>query len=272
MVGPRQSLTSYPVRNSNFTKPRGHWKDDINFFRLGVLCGFVEYELGISYREDQRDVSEIRYTDPSDLFLNGVMETRRGTCGNMAALQVALAWRFGWPVSLACVNSHFICRYDDGVVTHNIEATQSGHGGFKSDPDAYLIKHHGLSPTAIQSGSDLRALTAREVLATFIGLRARHFHDVHQPLLAETDYLLARHLFPRSRALYRNQSSISITSSPMMFEPHEKGHPKDLAEWLNSFVGIKNWDGAYTSETHSENYHAQIIDALFEEFPARNAF
>ena len=92
------------------------------------------------------------YTDPSDLFLNGVIDTRRGTCANMAALHVALGWRLGWPVSLACVASHFVCRYDDGQVTHNIEATQSGHGGFRSDPDEYLIKKHELPPVAIASG------------------------------------------------------------------------------------------------------------------------
>jgi hypothetical protein len=85
------------------------------------------------------------------------MDTRRRTCANMAALQVAISWRLGWPVSLARVRSHCICRYDDGKVTHNIEATQAGYGGFKSDPDEYLIKQYGLSPKAISSGSDLRA-------------------------------------------------------------------------------------------------------------------
>ena len=84
------------------------------------------------------------------------MDTRRGTCGNMAALHVAIGWRLGWPVSLACVKSHLICRYDDGKVTHNIEATQAGYGGFKSDPDEYLIKEYGLPPIAVSSGSDLR--------------------------------------------------------------------------------------------------------------------
>jgi len=77
------------------------------------------------------------------------MDTRQGTCGNMATLHVALGWRLGWPVSLACVRSHYICRYDDGGVTYNIEATQAGYGGFKSDPDEYLIEHHALPPKAI---------------------------------------------------------------------------------------------------------------------------
>ena len=125
-----------------YESPRD-WKDDIRFFRLGVLCWYVVEVLGVKYREDHRDVKSVLYTNPSDLFLNGIMDTRRGTCGNMAALHVAVAWRLGWPVSLACVRSHLICRYDDGHVTHNIEATQAGSGygtgGFKSIPGSGFV-------------------------------------------------------------------------------------------------------------------------------------
>ncbi len=116
-----------------FRKTPQDWKNDVNFFRFGVLCCYLEHEAGIAYKEDQRNVTAVWYTDPSDLFLNGVMDTRRGTCANMAALHVAIGRRLGWPVSLACARSHFICRYDDGKVTHNIETTQAGYGGFKSD-------------------------------------------------------------------------------------------------------------------------------------------
>jgi hypothetical protein len=126
-----------PGAEKVFRQTPWEWKNDVNFFRLGVLCGYLDREAGIAYNEDQRDGGPVFYTDPSDLFLNGVMDRRRGTCGNMAALHVAIGRRLGWPVSLACAKSHFICRYDDGQTTHNIEATRTGEGGFKSDPDEY---------------------------------------------------------------------------------------------------------------------------------------
>jgi hypothetical protein len=163
-----------PVAERVFWQTPQNWKNDVNFFRLGVLCGYLEHEAGIAYNEDQRYATAIRYTNPSDLFLNGVMDTRQGTCGNMAALHVALGWRLGWPVSLACVRSHYICRFDDGQVTHNIEATQAGYGGFKAPPDDYYIKEYDLTPKAISSGSDLRAVTPRELLGVFLGFRGRH--------------------------------------------------------------------------------------------------
>jgi hypothetical protein len=76
-----------------FWKTPQDWKNDVNFFRLGVLCGFLECEAGIAYKEDQRDGGPIQYANPSDLFLNGVMDTRQGTCGNMAVVHVAIGWR-----------------------------------------------------------------------------------------------------------------------------------------------------------------------------------
>jgi hypothetical protein len=176
-----------------FRRSPQKWKNDVNFFRLLVLGKFRETEVGLSYKEDQREVTSILYTDPRDLFLNGLLDSKFGTCANMAALQVALAWRLGWPLFLACVRSHYICRYDDGYVTYNIEATQtgSGFGGVKCDPDEVLIAHHNVPKIAITSGSDLRALQPREMLGVFIGLRGRHMHNTNRDDEAERDYLLA---------------------------------------------------------------------------------
>ncbi len=230
-----------PAAEQVFRRTPGEWKNDVNFFRLGVLCGYLEYEAGIAYNEDQRDGGPIFYTDPSDLFLNGVMDTRRGTCGNMAALHVAIGWRLGWPVSLACVKSHFVCRYDDGRVTHNIEATQAGYGGFKSDPDDYLIQRYGLPAVAVRSGSDLRALKPREMLGVFIGLRGRYLRDTSRWEEAEADYLLARWLFPNSRRLYIDGMALAVPRGAALFEPGELGSPQDLAGAIMEQYGGATW-------------------------------
>ncbi len=163
-----------PMWEPSFHLAPQDFEDDIRYFRLGMVCQYLDLEVGIQYHPDQRDISSIRYTDPTQLFLNGVIDTRLGTCANLATLQLAIGWRMGWPVSLACVNSHYILRFDDGETTYNIETTQSRRGGFQSDPDEFLIREESLPPIAISSGSDLRALRPREVLGVFVGLRARH--------------------------------------------------------------------------------------------------
>lgn len=227
-----------PAAEQVFWQSPQDWKNDVNFFRLGVLCGYLEHEAGIAYNEAQRNIQSIRYTNPSDLFLNGVIDTRRGTCGNMAALHVAIGRRLGWPVSLACVRAHLICRYDDGKVTHNIEATQSGYGGFKSDPDEYLIRQYRLSKTAITCGSDLRAVAPREMFGIFVGLRARHMWDTGDFAEAEKDYLLARYLFPANRHLHVKGTAAAVLRSTARFDPDEDGCPFSLAAWIeHEFLG-----------------------------------
>ncbi len=243
-----------PRWEPHFYESPSDFRNDIHFFRLGMACQYIEQEIGVKYKIDQREVASILYTNPCDLFLNGVLDTRQGTCGNLAALHVAFGWRLGWPVSLARVNSHFICRFDNGRVTHNIEATQSGYGGFKSDSDEYLIDEKNLSPSAIASGSDLRALRPREMLGEFIGLRARHLRDVgvyegsqSKTLTSEVDWLLARQLCPTSRQLYKNQVMVTAIRGDALFEPNEPGHPLTYASCMEEIRVKREARGATRS-------------------------
>lgn len=213
----------------------------------------------------------IIYTDPTDLFLNGVMDTRQGTCANMAILFVALCWRLGWPVRLACLRSHYLARYDDGTKTYNIETSQIGSGiGFRSPPDQWYIEDEDLPKRAVDCGSDLRALTPRETLGVVFGLRARHRENTHQLMEAEPDYLIARYLFPNSRQLYINQNQVSVQCSMKLFEPHEKGHPVELSRWLQDVVRIAPWrrntSGTPTtiSQQSQEKIHVQYLDRALQ--------
>jgi hypothetical protein len=192
-----------PKAERNFHRCPSHWKNDLAFFRLGVLCWYVDEVLGIRYREDQRDLAVVAYTNPSDLFLNGVIDTRRGTCANMPTLHVALGWRLGWPLSLACAGWHLFCRYEQNGRIHNIEATNNGRGGFHSHPDTYYQQKYDVPEHAIRCGGDLTALTPRQTLGLCFGLRARHCQDIG--LLADSarDYRLAAMLFPNSLLLRR---------------------------------------------------------------------
>jgi hypothetical protein len=162
----RQQL---PNADRNFHENPATYKNDIRFSRLALLCWFVGSVLKIRYREDQAFQQKVSYKDPGDLFLHGVLSTRRGTCSNMAQVYVVLGWRLGWPVSLACAGSHFLCRYDDGSVTYNIEASNADDGTFESPTDDEYRKVFNLPEKAVRCGSDLRAVTPREKLGLFIG-------------------------------------------------------------------------------------------------------
>ena len=267
-----------PALEMEFRQAPHHWRNDIDYFRLGLVCWYVDIVLGIAYREDQRNASRILYTDPTDLFLNGVMDTRRGTCGNLAMLHVVLGRRIGLPVSLACIGSHFLCRFDDGKKTFNIEPTETGRGGFSSQTDEYVLAKHNVPAKALACGSDLRAVTPREMLGLLLGLRARHFENTLRMAEAERDYLFARYLFPRNRQLYIAQNQVSVQWGAAFFEPGEKGHPIELASWLQEVIRVAQWTNSKYQTTfklqipttppiseRKEKRNVRRVDAIFQE-------
>jgi hypothetical protein len=207
-----------------------------------MMGWYLDQILKIGYREDQKNLKQVLYTDPTDLFLNGVMETRQGTCGNLALLWVVLGRRLGWPISLATVGAHFIGRFDDGKKVINIEAaSESGQGGFRALPDSHYLGERKMPRRAVDCGSDLHSLTPREMLGVFFGARARHYNNLVRHKEAEPDYLVARYLFPHNRFLYISQNQISVQNSMDLFEPGERGHPIELAAWLREVVQKAPW-------------------------------
>jgi hypothetical protein len=193
-----------------------------------MLQGFLGHHVGIRYIEEQKDAKAVSYTDPSHLFLNGVIDTLRGTCANMPTLHVAMARRIGWPVSLACAKAHCLSRYDDGKVYHNIESTSTHEGSFVSDPDEVYIDRFKLPKRAIECGSDLRKLTAREMLGLFVAFRARHYSDIGQMELADSDFSLSRVLFPTYRNGYIRAMMPMLRRGAQLFDRDEIGHPNSL--------------------------------------------
>lgn len=233
-----------PTVESGFRQSPDKYKNDINFFRLGMLAQFLDETVGVRYvpeqkqaqvqeRKDGRHVN-ILYTKPGDLLVHGLIDTKQGTCGNMPTLHVIIGRWLGWPVALACAKSHYVCRYDDGKVYYNIEATDTGRGGFAEGSDKDYMEKEGVSPKAVACGSDLRKLSAREMLGTFVSLRARHFADTENWALADRDYALSRALFPTHRQAYKESLDAFLSRGAMLFDPSEQGHPSTLLAYLSS--------------------------------------
>jgi hypothetical protein len=44
------------------------WKNDIRFFRVGMLQGFLGHVIGIKYIEEQKHAEGVYYTDPVNCF------------------------------------------------------------------------------------------------------------------------------------------------------------------------------------------------------------
>jgi len=225
------------VSKDNFSKTPHEWNNDINFFRLGLLATYLTRDRGVRYHEkysaDQKAGKSSKYIEPGALLIHDLIDTLRGTCANMPVLHVIIGRRLGLPVSLASVGPHYVCRYDDGKVHYNIEATYEGPG-FVSDSDQDYVKDIGLPQKAATTGSDFRSLTAREMLGVFVGSRARYYWDTDQREAAYRDYIFSQALYPNHRANFRESVRAIVWQGEQLFEPYETGHPATMAQWLVS--------------------------------------
>ena len=230
-----------PAWTTVFEKEPEYYAHNRRLFEFGMIQQFFTQVIGITYNEEERDGLRIRLLNPSDLFLSGLFDTLQGTCANMPVLYVALAWRMGWSVSLACNRTHYLVRYDDGVQVFNIEAAIAKFEGsvFYWADDELQIQRDQIRPKALSSGSDLKALTPRERLGAFFNMRARHYRDMASQYgdrewlrLAERDYLLACHLFPAYREANQNLIFVRAVLAKERFDPNEAGHPMTYAQLL----------------------------------------
>ncbi|MEM8738096.1 MAG: hypothetical protein AAGG38_06410 [Planctomycetota bacterium] len=218
-----------PWMEQGFRGREVEYENDIRFFRIGQLMAWLGHEKGIEYIPEQRDANAVIYEDPGELFLHGLLDTNLGTCGNMPTLQAAIARRLGWPVSLAPVEAHTVCRYDDGEVSYNIETTQTDKGGFSADTDDFYIEKFNLPPQATAAGDTLKTMSAREMLGYFIALRGRYYRDTGQLDLADQDYSLARALLPRHRKVLLASIETTLWRGGEIFARHEQENPVVLS-------------------------------------------
>ena len=93
-----------------------------------------------------------RYTDaldpaglpinPAELFLHGLLQTRRGYCMNLSLLYLILGERLNLPLFGVPLPNHFFVRYDSPEYRVNIEATEGG----TPFPDSFYQQRFGITP------------------------------------------------------------------------------------------------------------------------------
>lgn len=224
----REFAKELPKIDATFRGREAEYNNDLRFYRIGQLMAWLGHKKNIEYIPEQRGLESVVYKDPAELFLHGLLDTSQGTCGNMPTLQAAIARRLGWPVALAPVESHTVCRFDDGEVAYNIETTHTDKGGFSAGTEADYAKEFNLPPCAFTQADTLETMSAREMLGYFISLRGRYYRDTGQWEKADRDLALARSLLPRHRRLLLASIELSIQRSGQLFHARETRHPFKL--------------------------------------------
>ncbi len=130
----------------------------------------------------------------SNYTLDGLLDTKRGTCGSMTALYIAVAQRVGLKPHPVLAPSHIFARYTfPGNVdqpTLNIEPTVGG-----TVPDADYVRNLRVSEKSIKTGAYMRTLSYRQYLAVFLFQTGLAMRPSDSPVVrAKSNAFMARAL------------------------------------------------------------------------------
>jgi tetratricopeptide (TPR) repeat protein len=163
--------------------------------------------------------------NPQDLFLNSVLDNKKGYCLSLSVLYLSIAERLELPVYGVVVPGHFFVRYDDKEKPFDIETTQKG----ASPGDEHYIKEFKVPDK--QRGVYLRNLNKKETIGCFFNNLANVYFDLNDvdtayyyqqravdinPLLAEARSNLGNILLKKNMvdaAIGQYQAALKINSA-----------------------------------------------------------
>jgi hypothetical protein len=160
-----------------FFKYREKYKNSIALFK-GAYLGFAiqddfkcDYNMELYESGAMEDRTSTRFFhDSSDIFINGLITDKKGTCSSMPVLMVVLGRRCDYPFYLVQCGGHMFSRWDDETERFNFDITNSK--GIKMEGDDYYRSFpRSISKKEIQEESMMKNLTKKEMLGVFVSLR-----------------------------------------------------------------------------------------------------
>lgn len=114
--------------------------------------------------------SPLFFKNPHDIFISGLLKSRRGTCSSYAPLIVALGRRLGYPLYLKATNGHLFCYWDDGKESFNLD-TNGNSVDTPTDSYYFQARSHrllGLSKADLERERLMCPLSAVDCLSFFL--------------------------------------------------------------------------------------------------------
>lgn len=129
---------------------------------INIINKFIFDELGFVY---------VPTGNLEDLYLNKVIDRRKGNCVGLSTLYLSIAERLGFSLFGVNVPEHIFVRYDDGKQKINIE---TGHKGMCL-PDTFYVKHsvERFDEESVEHGCYLQNLNNREVISNILLNRSK---------------------------------------------------------------------------------------------------
>ncbi|MBT6718837.1 MAG: SUMF1/EgtB/PvdO family nonheme iron enzyme, partial [Nitrospina sp.] len=127
---------------------------------INSLRKIIHHQAGYRYTE-QVDAQGIPIND-EELFLHGMLKTKRGYCMNLSLLYLILGQKLNLPLFGVPLPNHFFVRYEKESTQVNIEATEMG----TSFPDSFYQQRY-LPPSEKEGSYFLKNLNLKQTLGAY---------------------------------------------------------------------------------------------------------
>jgi len=120
---------------------------------------------------DELDFNYVQTGNLEDLYLNKVIDRRKGNCVGLSILYLSIAERLKLPLFGVNVPEHIFIRYDDGNQKINIE---TGHKGMALS-DTFYVTHsiERFDKESVEQGCYLQDLNKKEVISNILLNRSK---------------------------------------------------------------------------------------------------
>ncbi len=154
-------------------------------------------------------------------YINGLLDTKSGSCFTMPLLYLALAQRLGYPVYPVSAPQHLFLRYvDPKLAMQNIEAT--GGGGYS--PDEAYINDMEIPSKGIETGAYLKTMSYKDLLAELFVENAVYWAKNHNAPKARRYFEESLRLNPKNAEVYRIYGNFNFELAKYELEKYQNGY------------------------------------------------
>lgn len=198
---------------------------------IRVLRTVIHDEMGYGYTDqvDERGVP----INPDELFLHGLLNTRKGYCMNLSLIYLILGQKLGLPLSGVPLPNHFFVRYEKEDIRINIETTERG----VSYQDSFYQRRFGASEK-ITNAYFMKNLDARQTLGAYFSNVGMVYYQNQKPERAIFYLSLSTSINPQSIDAQNNLANIySEQNKPQLAIKHYnlalKADPENTSTLFN---------------------------------------
>jgi formylglycine-generating enzyme required for sulfatase activity/regulator of sirC expression with transglutaminase-like and TPR domain len=141
--------------------------------------------------------------NPAELFLHGMLKSKRGYCMNLSLLYLIIGDRLNLPLFGVPLPNHFFVRYVSGASRINIEATEQG----ATYPDSFYRRRFG-APANAKETFFMGNLGKKATLGAYFSNVGMVYYKSKQPEKAVFYLGLSTKINPRSIEAHNNLGNI----------------------------------------------------------------